>query len=94
MGLPNKALEALCAGVPVVGRGCLANLEEMSSGAGGMIRCDTSSDFASALSAVCTDGDYRRQLADEATSLLSRWPTWSDIADAYLERSDDASIAM
>jgi len=84
LGLPNKALEALAYGTPVVGRGQLSALGAAWEGRA-FFRESTWTDVLGVASWLVSDGAAWQRASVAASTMMDEWPTWDEVARRYLD---------
>ena len=84
-GVSTKALEALSAGIPVIGMGCLTSIVSAVGPSCGVILCDSVAEMAAAIVEAGNDSEMLVKLKLAASGASERWPSWDEIAGAYLD---------
>jgi glycosyltransferase involved in cell wall biosynthesis len=84
-GIKNKTLEAMAAGVPVIGSD--RGLEGLAVDGAGVplraLRANTVEDYVEAITKVFEDAHLREQLSQNARSLIEQQYTWERAGELY-----------
>lgn len=86
LGVPNKGLEALGYGVPVVGMRSVRSLLSQEDPAAVCMQT-TVAGLVDEVERLLTDDAAAARASADARRIMDRWPTWSVIATRYLESS-------
>ncbi|MGG6296466.1 glycosyltransferase [Leptolyngbya sp. AN02str] len=83
-GIKNKTLEALAAGVPVIGSDrALEGLPVDGPHPLAALRANTQQDYLHAIAMVFSDRSLRQQLSQQGRSLIEQQYTWQQAGQAY-----------
>jgi len=84
-GIKNKTLEAMAAGVPVVGsdRGLEGLAIDGENGTLGALRANAVEEYVEAIGCLFEDGELRGKIAKNARSLIEREFTWERAGSRY-----------
>lgn len=85
LGIPNKAIEALAAGIPVFGMRCLEALKQKQDGRGFVI-AKSWDELAQLLRNAIEDKRDLWAMGQAARDYMAEWPTWEEIGRRYVSR--------